>query len=265
MRKVFLLFCLFALVGFGCTDSGQSEQQFEIEGSIANEVQEAGIILEAPEEEVIVTSPMTLKGRAKLATEGVYWAIKSHHGDTYHDGVIPVAPSSEYVNFEESIALPVLPEERFYIELYSLDATGGRASILTRALFVEDLGKTTVNIFFIDPELQEFGDCSVVDFEKRTVLKTDSAPEVAMQELLKGPTSEWAITSLPEFATLSSLTIEDGIATVDFADESTARWNGGSCHVISLRSQIEQTLLQFPEISQVVISVNGDSQNILQP
>jgi len=40
---------------------------------------------------------------------------------------------------------------------------------------------------------------------------------------------------------------------------------GGSCRVSAIRSQITQNLLQFPTIKNVIISVNGRTEDILQP
>jgi spore germination protein GerM len=40
---------------------------------------------------------------------------------------------------------------------------------------------------------------------------------------------------------------------------------GGSCRVSGIRNQIIQTLKQFPTIKNVVISVEGNSEEALQP
>jgi spore germination protein GerM len=34
---------------------------------------------------------------------------------------------------------------------------------------------------------------------------------------------------------------------------------------MAIRNQIERTLLQFDDINEVVISINGESEEILQP
>lgn len=124
--------------------------------------------------------------------------------------------------------------------------------------------KTSFEVYFIDPEMQDF-DCSVVDFEKRTVDATENVEELAVRELIEGPESNWAITSVPAGTTLNTFSIEDGVARVDFGSPDITKWSGGSCFVTSLRSQIEHTLLQFSTIDEVEISVNGESEEILQP
>ena len=88
--------------------------------------------------------------------------------------------------------------------------------------------------------------------------------ELALLELLEGPESAWAESYVPTLTTLDTITISSGVAQVNFVGSSSADWSGGSCRVTALRSQVEQTLLQFPSISSVEITVNGSS-DILEP
>jgi len=71
------------------------------------------------------------------------------------------------------------------------------------------------------------------------------------------------ITSIPSGTRLRRLDITSGVATADF--NSALNEGGGSCMMASRRAQIEQTLLQFPDIEQVVITVDGDATTALQP
>lgn len=91
---------------------------------------------------------------------------------------------------------------------------------------------------------------------------------LALSELLKGPVGyekdNGYFTSINEGAKVREIILENNIATVDF-NEELSRGVAGSCRVQAVRSQIEQTLKQFPEIKEVVISINGNSEEILQP
>ena len=61
-----------------------------------------------------------------------------------------------------------------------------------------------------------------------------------------------------------SLEVKDGTVYIDFnsaLDEGVA----GSCRVLAIRSQITETLKAFSDTDQVVISINGDTESILQP
>jgi hypothetical protein len=63
---------------------------------------------------------------------------------------------------------------------------------------------------------------------------------------------------------LLKLTIVDGVATADFSPEMEA-YGGGSLRVMLIRQQITQTLMQFPTVNQVIIAVNGQTEDVLQP
>jgi hypothetical protein len=74
----------------------------------------------------------------------------------------------------------------------------------------------------------------------------------------QGRTAEWG-----ERVTLNSLAIIDGIAHADFSVEMLAN-PGGALRVSLIRSQIEQTLLQFSTVNGVSITING-RDGLLEP
>jgi spore germination protein GerM len=91
---------------------------------------------------------------------------------------------------------------------------------------------------------------------------------LALEELLKGPTpdeqKEGYYTSINSGVEIENFRIENGSAWVDFNDrfdESVA----GSCQVEAIRAQVEKTLLQFPSIREVQITVQGRLSTAFQP
>ncbi len=90
----------------------------------------------------------------------------------------------------------------------------------------------------------------------------------AVNGLLTGVTKEEEkegyFSSINPLARINKIRVEGGTAYADFSRELN-EGAAGSCKVSAIRSQIENTLKQFPEINKVVISVNGDSETILQP
>jgi len=88
---------------------------------------------------------------------------------------------------------------------------------------------------------------------------------LALLKLLDGPAGyekdNGYFTSINEGTAIKTIIIENGIATVDFNDK-LIQGVAGSCKVQAIRSQITETLKQFPEIKEVVISVNGESEDI---
>ncbi|MDP3995631.1 MAG: GerMN domain-containing protein, partial [bacterium] len=63
---------------------------------------------------------------------------------------------------------------------------------------------------------------------------------------------------------IKSLSVEDGVAQVEF-DEQLEFQVGGSCRVSAIRAQISETLKQFLSVEEVVISINGRMEDVLQP
>ena len=126
----------------------------------------------------------------------------------------------------------------------------------------------TVKIFFgnikEDPEVLN---CQKVYSVERQVLENKAMIQ-ALEELLKGPTLEEQekgyLTNINFGVNINSLIVENNIAKVDF-DEQLEYQVGGSCRVMAIRSQITGTLVQFPEINDVIISINGHTEDILQP
>jgi len=63
---------------------------------------------------------------------------------------------------------------------------------------------------------------------------------------------------------IQSLTIENGVAKVDFNAQLDAG-SGGACRSAAIIAQISQTLKQFSTVNSVIISINGQTEDILQP
>ncbi len=116
----------------------------------------------------------------------------------------------------------------------------------------------------MDPEFS----CNKVFPAEREIPKTQAVARAALEELLKGATEEEKnqgfFTSINSGVKIQSLSIKDGVAKVDF-DEQLEFQMGGSCRVAAIRAQITQTLKQFPTVDSVIISINGRTEDILQP
>ncbi len=136
-------------------------------------------------------------------------------------------------------------------------------------VYLQRIETLTVKLFFgnsqLDPEVL---DCAKNFSVERTIAKTPAVARVALAELLKGPTeaekNQGFFTSINQGVKIQKLTIENGVAKVDF-DETLERGVGGSCRVAAIASQIRETLKQFPTVSEVVISIDGRTEDILQP
>ncbi|OGZ33893.1 MAG: hypothetical protein A2Y98_03445 [Candidatus Portnoybacteria bacterium RBG_19FT_COMBO_36_7] len=138
-----------------------------------------------------------------------------------------------------------------------------------RVPVIFDAGLTQkVKVFFNNSNLDPEASCNKVFPVQREIPKTDAPARAALEELLAGATykeqSESYFTSINSGAKIQSLTIENGVAHVDF-DEQLEFQVGGSCRVSAIRAQITETLKQFSTVSSVIISINGRTEDILQP
>jgi hypothetical protein len=139
----------------------------------------------------------------------------------------------------------------------------------------EDPGVERIDLYWVlGEELQT---------EQRRIVAGEQPAATALEELLWGPPPRNLAgfgTALPTVeevlaysgrepgwgvrVTLLGLTVEEGVATADFSQEMQA-YGGGSARVQTIREQITQTLLQFPDISEVRIAVEGETEGVLQP
>jgi hypothetical protein len=126
--------------------------------------------------------------------------------------------------------------------------------------FDEDVLELDVYFYKIEDGMEELG---VVT---RRVPVTQNVGTVALESLLEGPTAEELAdgyqTAIGEGVRLLSLRIEDYVAYADFSSELDA---SGSATVMMIREQIEKTLLQFDTVEDVVISIEGETEEVLQP
>jgi len=125
-----------------------------------------------------------------------------------------------------------------------------------------------VSVFFGNSAKGSSEDCSKVFPVTRQISKTSAVARGALNELLKGTTETdldgGYFTSINAGVKIQKLTIENGVAEVDLSND-IEKAVGGSCRVTNIRAQIEKTLLQFPAVKSVIISVDGRTEDILQP
>ena len=107
-------------------------------------------------------------------------------------------------------------------------------------------------------------DCTEVVAVTRAA--TDEAgPADALDQLLAGPTEEDESEDLRSWFSaetagmLNSVEVTDGTAEVDFQNFSAIIPNASSsCGSASLLAQLDNTVLQFPDVEEVVYSFDGD-------
>lgn len=124
-----------------------------------------------------------------------------------------------------------------------------------------------VKVYFGHSDDSEY-ECQNVLAVERIIPKTKSLAKDTLETLLNGlfavEYENGLVNSINPGVKIQKLNIKDKIAYVDF-DETLQLNVGGSCRVSAIRAQITETLKQFESIDKVVISINGRTEDILQP
>lgn len=99
----------------------------------------------------------------------------------------------------------------------------------------------------------------LVEVEREIIVddKTDKYT-AAIETLMEEPAEENLTTIFPKNAAIRSVTVEDGMATVDFDEGITKNFVGGSTGEEFLIGSIVDTLTNFPEVKRVKFLVDGN-------
>ncbi|MDO8529882.1 MAG: GerMN domain-containing protein [bacterium] len=156
----------------------------------------------------------------------------------------------------------------FYNENPSGEAQRDQTYTMPVKLAKSSGAKTTVKVYFSNTKLENNLSCSTVFYAERNIPKTEGIARAALEQLIQGPINlekdAGFFTNINTGVKVQSLVIKNGVAKVDFNQE-LQQGVAGSCKVTAIRAQIEQTLKQFPTVKSVVISINGKTDDILQP
>lgn len=244
---------------------------------IGNELEKQNLIrVSKPRPNEIVESPLKIEGEARggwFFEASFPVKLIDENGKELGNGVAQALSdwmTENFVPFEAKLEFQ-FPKTKKGILILEKDNPSGQPEqadelrIPVRFIPVETIKvKAYFNNNGLDPEFS----CNKVFPVEREVSKTQAVARAALEELLKGANEkekvEGFFTSINPGVKIQSLVIENGTAKVDF-DEQLEFQVGGSCRVAAIRAQITQTLKQFPTVNSVIISIDGRTEDILQP
>lgn len=247
---------------------------------IGNELEKLNLIQASnPRPGQTIESPLTIDGEARG-----FWYFEASFPARLLDGngkeiaVTPIAAqgewmTQEFVPFKGILTFPTPTTNRGTLILEKDNPSGlpENADELQIPIVFKtsgDAGTMKVKVYFGNSILDPEATCTAVFPVDREIPKTQTVARAAIEELLKGLTAteqeqEYG-TSINPGVTIQSLTIANGTATIDF-DTKLEEAVGGSCRVAAIRAQITETLKQFSTVKKVVISIDGRTEDILQP
>ncbi len=211
---------------------------------------------------------ITVTGRARVFENSFTVQIKDSTGKiiSIQEAVMTDAKDSGvFGNYSVKIPVPVGATSTLRVESLSYSAKGDGSFEGYAFVQVKLMSQATTKV---QVAFTKGNDCETVVLYPRDVIKSTQPAYMSLVELLKGPTSAevdlGAQNSIPENVRINSIKIVGSTAYADF-DQALQQDVAGSCRVTAIRSQITRTLKQFSSISNVVISINGKTDDILQP
>ncbi|PIR72334.1 MAG: hypothetical protein COU42_01560 [Candidatus Nealsonbacteria bacterium CG10_big_fil_rev_8_21_14_0_10_36_24] len=251
---------------------------------IGNELEKADLIkIDNPRPNQIIENPLFVKGEAR----GNWYFEASFPVKLFDDngfllGITTAQAlgnwmTEDFVLFNATLPFAVssTPKGKLILEKDNPSGLPEHADELTIPVYFKEAPEIseefmTVKIFLSDSRFvgEPYFDCSRTIAVEREVPKTLAVAKAATEALLRGETQEEInqgfVSNINSGVRIQSLTIEDGVAKIDF-DEQMEFQMGGSCRVAAIWAQITETLKQFPTIDSVEVSINGRTEDILQP
>jgi spore germination protein GerM len=251
------------------------------------QVKDEMIRIFSPESDQVVSWPIIIKGEARgnWFFEGSFPVrLLDENGTEIALGLAQAQSdwmTEDFVPFEATLNIASLPEIDEGVLVLEKDNPSGLPEndkqITMPVRFPKAEQTSVVKVFFNNSNLDPEFSCNKVFPVERIISKTPAVARAALELLLGGPTLEEQgetffsavegrgfFTSINRGVKIKQLTIEDNIARVDF-DERLEFQVGGSCRVSAIRAQITQTLKQFSTVKEVIISIDGRTEDILQP
>jgi hypothetical protein len=226
------------------------------------------ITITSPKNGETVDSPILVTGRARIFENQFTVQVKNSSGHIFATAHVftDAKDSGQFGNYNVRIPLPVGSDKDLKVEALAYSAKGdgsfeGYASVPVHLKYTDSM-----NVYA--GFNTDSNDCTQVTLFPRQILKTTQFPYMSLVELLKGTgvpeVNQGAKTAIPEGVQIQLFKQSGSTISVDF-NQALQQGVAGSCRVQEIRSQITKTLKQFLGVDTVIISINGKTDNILQP
>ena len=238
--------------------------------NIALDVAKSNIMVRYPVEGATVGLPLKIQGEGREFESTVRYRVKTESGSILADGAtIADAPDmGQFGQYLVSLPLNLTKTTSVTIEVFANSPKDGAEIDKVTNNVTIDPTLRSLEVYFSNTQSDPKAECEKVVPAIRSIAKVEKIGTASLEELLKGPNNEEKTfgfaTLIPTNAKLQTFTIEGTVGRPDF----TAELNkdvAGSCRVLAIRSQIEKTILQFSTIESVIISIEGRTEDILQP
>lgn len=217
------------------------------------------VLISSPVSSEIVGLPLVIIGKARVFENTLNYRLLDEDGSVLVEGNAMTSATDSGVmgDYKITTTYPSPRGTSGTVEVFDYSAKDGSVIDLASVPVVfPQIATMEVKEYWTTADSGT--DCGLVASSVHRVPKSVATAHAAISELLRGPdatdVSNGFGTSIPPFVTLKSITIDSGVAKVEFNSNIEV---GGSCRVTSMRAQIESTLKQFPTVTSVVITSEG--------
>lgn len=254
----------------------EQDNQNEVKSGFTNRTIEDLIVVTTPVPYQEITSPLIIEGKARG-----FWFFEGDFPVTLSDSKNEIIArgyakamsdwmTEDFVQFSTELKFtPDYGKGGFLIIRNNnpSDLVENNRELRIPIVFSEP-NNIVVKVFFSNIKLDPDFSSGRAFAAQRVIPQTQAVARAAMEELLKGPTEREKeagfFTSINKGVKIQRLSIINGVARVDF-DEQMEKEVGGSARVAAIRAEITQTLKQFSTVKEVIISIDGRTEDILQP
>jgi hypothetical protein len=226
------------------------------------------VVITSPTVGETIGLPLTITGEARVFENTFNYRLLDQDGSVLVEGnaMAKAADVGLMGDYTITTTYPTPTGVSGTVEVFDYSAKDGSVVDLARVAVVFPQ-MATMDLKEYWTTADSATDCGVVAASMHRVAKSVATAHAAIVELLKGPDATDVArgfgTSIPAFVTLKSISIEGGVAKVEFNSNIEV---GGSCRMQSIRAQIESTLKQFPTVTSVIITSEGrTAAESLQP
>lgn len=235
-------------------------------------VLDSNIVINTPLSNQSISSPVEISGRARVFEGLVLFRVRDSQNNILATSSSQTdAGAQAWGQYEVTLGFPKPLTPAGFVEVYTESARDGSDQDLIKIpVKFSDFVSPIVSIFFSNiNEDPEFLDCNQVYPVQRELESYDQLVSQVLIELFNGLTADdlkaGFVTNLPEEGVvLQKIEISTSTIRIDF-NQALQQDVSGACRVEAIRAQITQTLKQFKEIDEVIISIDGESEEILQP
>lgn len=227
-----------------------------------------------------ISSPIEIAGRVNgngwVGFEGQVGSVELLDADNQSLTMVPLLATTDWtspsVDFKASLEFVSSNNQNGTLVFRNENPSGLAQKDKTFSVPIKIKGMgpiQTLKAYFNYQGIGDTGSCNDVMALERIIPKTQEPARAAIEQLLKGPTDQEKMlgwySSINDGVKIQSLNIDNnGVAKIDF-NEQLENQVAGSCKVSAIRAQITKTLEQFPSVKSVIISINGRTEDILQP